>query len=297
MEMSTNPKNTRPFPICMAASITVLLGASLFLTSPQIAYAKADPDSANNEFLIVRDENGKDWSETNEVNIFANDEFGGRAIVAPYSKGSYSFSVENTARFPIDCDFSFSIETNASEENAIPFEYRLKDNNGYVVGGDDKWVDISGLDFLSKLSYESDNNYTLEWQWDGDVDDERDTALGIKAAQAASGYGESMEYILKISCSAEQSGDAVGSDQPDNPLEPDNPSNPTEPNNPSNPSNPNNPSNPSNSVAADGSQNPPLTGDNKDIVPFIALGVCSAAAIGLTLIIRHKHDDEYEEFI
>ncbi len=275
MEMSTDPKNTRPFPICMAASLTVLLGTSLFLTSPQITYAKADPDSANDDFLIVRDENGKDWSETNEVNIFANDEFGGRAIVAPYSKGSYSFSVENTARFPIDCDFSFSIETNASEENEyiIPFEYRLKNNDGYIVGGDDEWVELSGLDFLSKLNYESDNNYTLEWRWDGDVDDERDTAIGIKAAQAAEGYGESMEYILKISCSAEQSGEAVGPDQPDNP------------------------GNPTNPVKPSGSQNPPQTGDNNTVVPLIALELCSAAALGLTLLLRHKRDDEDEEFI
>lgn len=277
MEMSTNPKNTRPFPICMAASLTVLFGTSLFLTSPQITYAKADTDSADNDFLVVRDENGKDWSETNGVDIFANEEFGGKSIVAPYSKGSYSFSVENTARFPIDCEFSFSIETNASKENeyTIPFEYRLKNNDGYIVGGDNKWVDLSGLDFLSKLNYESDNNYTLEWRWDGDVDDERDTAIGIKAAQAASGYGESMEYILKISCSAEQSGEAVGPDQPDNPTEPTNPTNPTNPG---------------------GSQNPPKTGDNNDIVPFIALGICSAAALGLTLIFRHKHDED-EEFI
>ena len=278
MEMSTDPKNTRPFPICMAASLTVLLGTSLFLTSPQITYAKADPDSANDDFLIVRDENGKDWSETNEVNIFANDEFGDRAIVAPYSKGSYSFSVENTARFPIDCDFSFSIETNASEENeyTIPFEYRLRNNDGYIVGGDDKWVELSGLDFLSKLNYESDNNYTLEWRWDGDVDDERDTAIGIKAAQAAEGYGESMEYILKISCSAEQSGEAVG---------------------PDNPGNPGNPTNPTNPVKPGGSQNPPQTGDNNNVVPLIALELCSAAALGLTLLLRHKRDDEDEEFI
>lgn len=204
---NTERKN-RPFFSCLAASLSILLGLSVFLASPRVGTVKADPASGDEAFLIVQDLDGKRWTELDGLNVFANAQFGGKSIVAPGSEGSYSFTVENTANFPLKYEIGFG------EENVdgVPLEFRLKSEDGYLT---EEWTSAPELaEIEEELAIDSKAGYTLEWRWIFNGDDEHDTALGRKAAETE------VPYILKLSYAAEQNGEAVNPPQPGNPDSP-----------------------------------------------------------------------------
>lgn len=192
--MEKQTKN-RPFFACAAASLTILFGMSAFLSSFCVGRAMADTTSGDEAFLIVQDLDGKLWTELKELNVFANAKFDGKSIIAPGSKGSYTFTVQNISDFPMEYEIGFDEEN----LNGVPLEFRLKDGDGYL---NENWTPATELaDIREELANNSKTGYTLEWQWNYDGDDELDTAIGNNSAE--------IPYILKMSYTAEQSDRAV----------------------------------------------------------------------------------------
>ena len=92
--MGKTQKNTktgvRPFFFCLAASMMILFGISVFFSSIYIGRAIADPTSGDEAFFIVQDSDGKRWTKLDGLSTFANEEFGGKAMLAPGSSGRIS---------------------------------------------------------------------------------------------------------------------------------------------------------------------------------------------------------------
>ena len=188
----------------LAASLSILLCVSVFFVSCCVGTVMADPTSGDEPFLIVRDSDGKCWTEITDLNVFSNAQFNGDSVVAPGSEGSYDFTVQNISDFPLKYQISFGEEN----KDNIPLEFRLKENDGYLT---EDWTSAAGLTGIEEaLIANSKTGYTLEWRWIFNGDDVHDTALGRKAVETE------VPYVLKVSYAAEQTGDAVNVSQPDN---------------------------------------------------------------------------------
>ncbi len=186
--------------VCVAASLAILLTFSIFLSASLIVGAKADTETGDEPLIILENSTQKRWSQLAELDIFANADYNNEHIIAPYSQGEYSFTVQNTARFPLRCVMSFSDEN----EYGVPMEFRLRGDSGYISGSDSEWLDCADLtDLTSDLKNESSEEYVLEWRWPGDVDNERDTKLGMAAVE------KDVHYIMNIAVTAEQTGEPV----------------------------------------------------------------------------------------
>ena len=80
-----------------------------------------------------------------------------------------------------------------TEENNwnINLKYKLKQDNIYIVGNKDTWVDVKDLDVKNIISTnQSEHVYTLEWYWE---DAENDTEIG---------EASNVNYNLKININA-----------------------------------------------------------------------------------------------
>ena len=135
------------------------------------------------------------WGSTTLVDIF--DEFyqnkeednsvenGGSDsmnLIAPGTEDSYTFWVKNSGE--VSLDYKVWFEQIQTEGYDIPIEVRVKSGDAYVVGTEDTWVDIQVLDSFeesSKLKVKNYAQYTLEWRWPFEVDDDYDTYLGNEA--------------------------------------------------------------------------------------------------------------------
>lgn len=222
------------------------------------------------------DSDGKRWTELKELNVFANSEFDGKSIIAPGSEGSYTFTVQNISDFPMEYEIGFEEEN----LNGVPLEFRLKDSDGYLT---EDWRSAAELaDVREELANNSKTGYTLEWHWIFDGDDELDTAIGSDSAETP--------YVLKISYTAEQNGEAVKSqqkDEPGNSQQNDKSVNSQQNDKPVN-------SQQNVKPAAPQLQNDysPKTGDDNNISFLIALIICSGMTMFLTLLLRLRNDDE-----
>ncbi|MBR3613877.1 MAG: hypothetical protein IKL55_01705 [Clostridia bacterium] len=128
--------------------------------------------SDNVKLIKVKDNDGLIAEET-ELNIFNNTLFSGQKKIAPKSKGSYKFCVENVTRKDITYDIKFLDEM----KFPINVKYRLKLNNVYVRGNENEYVGIEDLNVEKIVAIQDSNNiFTLDWYW---VDDNlNDTLVG-----------------------------------------------------------------------------------------------------------------------
>ena len=118
-----------------------------------------------------------------DLDIFKNPEFDNQKIIAPSSKGSYDFTVKNLAKNNI----VYNIVMTEENDWNINLKYRLKQDNIYIIGNQNTWVDIEQLNVKDLISTNnSEHLYTLEWYWE---DADNDTEIG-KASNAS--------YKLKI---------------------------------------------------------------------------------------------------
>lgn len=141
-----------------------------------------------------------------EMNVFGNASTasGKTAVIAPGSKGCYTFTIQNTKDFPIEISWQLSDEN----QHKIPMQYRLKVESGYLYGSAKEWVVGEKLDkylIEDQLSPGEQREYALDWEWPFSTDekqDQRDTELGNLAAS-----GENINYQLCLSIRAEGEGD------------------------------------------------------------------------------------------
>ena len=150
----------------------------------------------------VGDEKGS-WETNTQVDIFSSSYQNGENvttvlsqtgedIIAPGTVSTYSFCMYNSGNMAMayDLDFSFVLKINNVTANAeaFPLAIRMTRTDGaYVVGGSDKWVNLTAgvIDtykgIVGASSYEQ---FNLEIMWAFEGNDELDTALGNAAAKA-----------------------------------------------------------------------------------------------------------------
>lgn len=122
------------------------------------------------------------YQNQNEENTVENDGSDSMNLIAPGTEDSYTFWVKNTGE--VSLDYKVWFEQIQTEGYDIPLEIRVKCGDTYVVGADDTWEDITALDSYEDnrtLKAKNYAQYTLEWRWPFEVDDDYDTYLGNEA--------------------------------------------------------------------------------------------------------------------
>ena len=122
---------------------------------------------------VFVDDNNGNYIYQQKLNIFNNAVYEYTNKIAPGVSNTYYFVVHNST----NTELKYYLEMYESSEYKINLKYRLKRNNEYVIGNDNTWVTSSELKTeFSKFSSGSSDNYTLDWKWFDD--DENDTIAG-----------------------------------------------------------------------------------------------------------------------
>lgn len=141
----------------------------------------------NDRFKVL--EGTKQWSELKELDMFSNSYFPGEKKIAPGVNGSYSFTIENYAKYTMKYDINF-VEDNPYNVNMA---FKLKLNGKYIAGNENTWVMSSEIDQKSvEINSMKNDIYTIEWKW---KDSENDTKIG----ETDGAY-----YKMNVSVHAEQ---------------------------------------------------------------------------------------------
>ncbi len=117
-------------------------------------------------------------NESGEVTVSSQN---GDKLVAPGTKNTYTFTLQNTAKIALD--YTMTMEAYFTMGiNTIPLNVRLLDHKGnYVLGDETGMADIMELNSVSVTDSISSGYiapFTLEWEWPFEGDDAVDTALG-----------------------------------------------------------------------------------------------------------------------
>lgn len=108
-----------------------------------------------------------------KLNIFNNEKFEGKKIIAPHSQGTYKFYIKNKSNRDINYNIKFSDEM----KKFVNMKYRLKIDNIYIRGNEEGYTTIENLDVNNiTVPKDSINVFTLEWYWEDN--DELDTKVG-----------------------------------------------------------------------------------------------------------------------
>lgn len=255
------------------------------------------------------------WSAETEVEIFRisyenSDEtvtvegIDGDKLIAPGTSNSYSFWLQNGGNAAVR--YTVELEAYISpEDTALPVLARVANGEEtYITGGDyDPWVNVAelnGVNDAGTLAAGRRAEYTLEWQWPFEQDDdeydtdEYDTWLGNLAA-ASESEDEDLTLTIVIKTVAEADTSDGGGTQPlpvgtqtlpdpDATVPPDSGGDAP----------------PDTDEADDGapSGGSPKTGDDFNFALYITLLAVSAAGIVLLLLARRKRkreDDSHEK--
>lgn len=151
------------------------------------------------------------WKSETKVEIFkisydngsgqvtVRSEDGGK-VIAPGTRNTYRFTLENTAGVPVQYTLSmeawFGKDKNDKDAMVIPVQARVVDYRGnYLAGSADAMEDVLKLNNVSQqatLARSYVAPYTLEWEWPFEVDDVYDTMLGNLAVD------EEISLTIKI---------------------------------------------------------------------------------------------------
>lgn len=123
-------------------------------------------------FIVKQDKDRKQWESLKQLDMFKNDYFKDKALIAPGVQGKYSFTVENES----EATFNYNINFTPENPYNVNMVYKLKKNGKYVLGDEEKWESYEGLRRINqKLSSSSIDVYTVEWRWE---DTDYDTPIG-----------------------------------------------------------------------------------------------------------------------
>lgn len=167
--------------------IIIVLITSVLVIEKTLKFLPVNTDTViaiGKYFDVVISDNQKVWNITSDIDVF-NETFWnedgnlyventkGKKVLAPGSKGSYSFKIHNagemTLNYTIDINAFLEINNKKVELSKIPLRIRIKDNdNNYYLGNEKSWVTLIELDnFLHEnyLNSEDSDNYILEYSW------------------------------------------------------------------------------------------------------------------------------------
>ncbi len=135
-------------------------------------------------------EDGETWEFDRSIDLFkttytnANGEItveaaNGDKVIAPGTANTFYFSLKNTGN--ISMDFTMTLEGLFTlHEVGLPFEVRLRSGDTWLVGDEDTWLTPDALESVAvDGTIERGNyiNYTLDWRWPYEGDDEQDKQL------------------------------------------------------------------------------------------------------------------------
>ncbi len=152
----------------------------------------SEPEPEIEDDFIVSDNEKVKWQDDIDLNIFEDSTSISkvRGKIAPESKGTYKFIVNNGTQYNLKYNISFA-ETNQYNMN---MKFKLKKGNTYII---DHYVSYNQLSVENAtLNSRSSDTYYLEWKWVGD-DDGNDTQIGKNAKS------NDIKYGLKIEIEAE----------------------------------------------------------------------------------------------
>ena len=125
--------------------------------------------------VFVDDKNGNYIYQQN-LQIFNNAAFQYTDKIAPGVSNTYHFVVHNSTKMKL----KYYVEMYENTEYKVNLKYRLKRNNSYVIGNNNKWVTSNELKTeFSKINAYTSDNYSLDWKWEyEDGKDNEDTLAG-----------------------------------------------------------------------------------------------------------------------
>lgn len=98
---------------------------------------------------------------TEDLSIFDDVKYNGKAVIYPSIQNTYYFEISNTLDFNTICEVSF----NEKNKENIPIKYRLKENGKYIRGDEKTYIPYDELNFTNIVNSKSENKYELEWKW------------------------------------------------------------------------------------------------------------------------------------
>lgn len=169
-----NKSRKRIFLIILIVMLFLCIFISVYLIGYHIGTIGVSADVTKQLDVIKITSNSVGWNISDELNIFANPEFNNDSMIAPNSKGTYKFIVQNNSSEHI----YYNLEFMEKNEHNINMKFRLKLDNIYIIGSKDKWQEPHELNMKDVLIVGgSKSMYTLEWYWE---ESEEDTNIGKK---------------------------------------------------------------------------------------------------------------------
>lgn len=160
-----------PFIAVLLVILALLTGLSVMLG----LYFTSQSGNPYAPTIFIADEDGKQWSDSENLPVFVNETFGD-AVIMPGLKGSYRFTLENRNADALEFSLQFSEESN---EYGIEIVYKLKRDGVYIGGGE--YVGAARLG-LSEMTIEAESATVFELEWFWQDNDAADTAAGENGA-------------------------------------------------------------------------------------------------------------------
>lgn len=157
--------------------LVVISGIVAFSSIPNTLAAKVTME-------VYQQADGKAFGKETQLDIFSNDNhyLDGENLVAPYSSGSYTFAVYNSAASNL---LPYTLNLASTNQDNIPLVFSLEKNGEYIYGGanDDSMLPLTEIN-LEDLSLNGNGTdlYTIHWRWKT-TSDEEDTAFGTLAVE------------------------------------------------------------------------------------------------------------------
>lgn len=134
--------------------------------------ASAEPSQDLSDTILIKENDMKEVTD-NKLNIFKNEKFNGKSMIAPKSYGKYQFYVANISKK----DVKYSMKFSDDMKKIVNMKYKLKIDNVYIRGNSENYITIDNLDVDEIIVLkDSTNIFTLEWYWEDN--DSLDTIVG-----------------------------------------------------------------------------------------------------------------------
>lgn len=172
-------KNTKNKVIIVLLIIIIILLLLFFLIGYKIGkigfgykQASAEPSQDLSDTILIKENDMKEVTD-NKLNIFKNEKFNGKSMIAPKSYGKYQFYVANISKK----DVKYSMKFSDDMKKIVNMKYKLKIDNVYIRGNSENYITIDNLDVDEIIVLkDSTNIFTLEWYWEDN--DSLDTIVG-----------------------------------------------------------------------------------------------------------------------
>lgn len=169
-ELEKNKESEQKIILIILIIIILLLYLLSYIIGKISYQGVFSPSSIEDIKIIEVTSDDIEITKDTELNIFKNEKFGNKQMIAPKSEGSQKFYIKNITKV---------YNINFIEEKRLPInmKYRLKMDNIYIKGNENDYVYIEQLSVKDIMMLENSSSiFTLEWYWEDD--DKLDTYIG-----------------------------------------------------------------------------------------------------------------------